>query len=375
MFLSNLKYTSLPASTSADIRDSRTDQVKTVSKIYSDALASKPKSYYEYESYSPSLEDADNYSLIKKLGQGKYSVVFDAMDETRKERVVVKILKPVRKKKIRREIKILDALKNGPNIIRMFCVVGMPSVDLTALVFEQLPNNEDFKNVYLTLSVEDTRYYLYEILKALDFCHSSGIMHRDVKPHNVVIDGKNKMVRLIDWGLAEFYHPAQEYNVRVASRYFKGPELLVDYNFYDYSLDMWSFGCMFAAMMFRKEPFFHGNDNYDQLVKIVKVLGTLELNSYLKKYNISIDNSFRQMIGTHTKKSWQKFVTTENEYLVDKNGLDLLDSLLKIDHMERITARDAMQHKYFAKVRRRATLESGDASRNAASCSASGDAN
>ena len=76
-----------------------------------------------------------------------------------------------------------------------------------------------------------------------------GITHRDVKPHNVMIDHEQKKLRLIDWGLAEFYHPNQEYNVRVASRYFKGPELLVDYQEYDYSLDLWSFGCMFASMV------------------------------------------------------------------------------------------------------------------------------
>ena len=58
-----------------------------------------------------------------------------------------------------------------------------------------------------------------------------------------------RQLRLIDWGLAEFYHPKTEYNVRVASRYFKGPELLVDFQEYDYSLDMWSYGCMFASMV------------------------------------------------------------------------------------------------------------------------------
>lgn len=64
----------------------------------------------------------------------------------------------------------------------------------------------------------------------------------------------------------------REYNVRVASRYFKGPELLVDFQEYDYALDLWSLGCMFSGMIFKKEPFFHGHDNYDQLVKIAKVV-------------------------------------------------------------------------------------------------------
>lgn len=74
-------------------------------------------------------------------------------------------------------------------------------------------------------------------------------MHRDVKPHNVMIDHEHRQLRLIDWGLAEFYHPGKELNVRVASRYFKGPELLVDMQDYDYSLDIWSVGCMLAGMV------------------------------------------------------------------------------------------------------------------------------
>ncbi|XP_057275324.1 casein kinase II subunit alpha-like, partial [Pezoporus wallicus] len=167
---------------------------------------------------------------------------------------------------------------------------------------------------------------MYEILKALDYCHSMGVMHRDVKPHNVMIDHEHRKLRLIDWGLAEFYHPGQEYNVRVASRYFKGPELLVDYQMYDYSLDMWSLGCMLASMVFRKEPFFHGHDNYDQAFK-------------WKPY----PPEERQ----HSRKRWERFVHSENQHLVSAEALDFLDQLLRYDHQSRLTARDAMEHPYF----------------------------
>ena len=173
-------------------------------------------------------------------------------------------------------------------------------------------------------------------------------MHRDVKPHNVMIDHEKRKVsfanlssspranvaqlRLIDWGLAEFYHQGTEYNVRVASRYFKGPELLVDFQEYDYSLDMWSLGAMFASMIFRKEPFFHGNSNSDQLVKIAKVLGTDDLFEYLDKYDIDLDTQYDDILGRFPKKNWHGFVNAENQRFVSNDAIDFLDKLLRYDH-------------------------------------------
>ena len=185
-----------------------------------------------------------------------------------------------------------------------------------------------------------------------------GIMHRDVKPHNVMIDHEKRKLRLIDWGLAEFYHPGQEYNVRVASRYFKGPELLVDYQMYDYSLDMWSLGCMLASMVFRKEPFFHGHDNYDQLVRIAKVLGTEELYEYLDRYQIELDPRFNDILGHHSRKRWERFVHSENQHLVSPEALDFFDKLLRYDHQERLTAKEAMEHPYFYPVKEQAAAAS-----------------
>jgi casein kinase II subunit alpha len=178
-------------------------------------------------------------------------------------------------------------------------------------------------------------------------------------------------LRLIDWGLAEFYHAGTEYNVRVASRYFKGPELLVDFQEYDYSLDMWSLGAMFASMIFRKEPFFHGNSNSDQLVKIAKVLGTEALFDYLDKYDIELDAQYDDILGRFPQKNWHSFINQENQRFVSDEAIDFLDKLLRYDHQvqyltalktfwmliapqERLTAREAMAHPYFDPVKRNA---------------------
>lgn len=321
----------------------------SAARVYTDVNSHKPDDYWDYENYVVDWGNQDDYQLVRKLGRGKYSEVFEAINITNNEKCVVKILKPVKKKKIKREIKILENLRGGTNIITLLAVVKDPVSRTPALIFEHV-NNTDFKQLYQTLTDYEIRYYLFELLKALDYCHSMGIMHRDVKPHNVMIDHENKKLRLIDWGLAEFYHPGQEYNVRVASRYFKGPELLVDYQMYDYSLDMWSLGCMLASMIFRKEPFFHGHDNYDQLVRIAKVLGTEELYLYLDKYGIALDPRFHDILQRHSRKRWERFVHSDNQHLVSPEALDFLDKLLRYDHADRLTAREAMAQPYFAPI-------------------------
>ncbi|KAG1245708.1 hypothetical protein G6F68_014948 [Rhizopus microsporus] len=133
------------------------------------------------------------YEIKKKIGRGKYSEVFSGINALNQQSCVIKVLKPVKKKKIKREIKILQNLTGGPNIIGLLDIVRDPESKVPALIFENV-NNVDFRTLYPTFTDMDVRYYMFELLKAIDYCHSMGIMHRDVKPHNVMIDHEQRQV-------------------------------------------------------------------------------------------------------------------------------------------------------------------------------------
>ena len=337
-----------------EVNESRLEPVKnprSVARTYATVNLLSPQDYWDYDALNVKWASQDNYEIVSKVGRGKYSEVFSGRVASTSEPCVIKVLKPVRSKKIKREIKILQALTGGVNIIQLIDLVREPETKTPAFIFE-LVNAVDHKTLYPTLSDLDIRYYIFQLLKALEYAHSRGIMHRDVKPHNVMIDPETKTLRLIDWGLAEFYHPTVPYNVRVASRYYKGPELLVDFQEYDYSLDMWSLGCMFSGMIFMKDTFFHGRDNDDQLFKIVKVLGNEEFIPYLNKYSIKLDSKFKELVSSPIKSvPFESFITDQNKHLANPEAISFLSKLLRYDHQERYTCQEAMQDSYFDPVR------------------------
>lgn len=324
---------------------------KSIARVYADFNSRMPPSYWDYEAFSIRWGSQDMYEIVEKVGRGKYSEVFSGVNVATNEAVIIKVLKPVRSKKIKREVKILQNLAGGPNIIELLDLVIEPESRTPSFIFEYV-NSTDHRDLYPRLTDLDIRYYLFQLLRALDFAHSRGIMHRDVKPHNVMIDHSKRKLRLIDWGLAEFYHPGVAYNVRVASRHYKGPELLVDLLEYDYSLDLWSLGCMLGQMIFQIDLLFAGRDNNDQLVKIVKILGSAKLNEYLKRYQITLGKQYAVLTKEHYPgKPWSAFITEKNQHLAHPVAIDLLDRLLRYDHQERLTAAEAMAHPYFEPVR------------------------
>lgn len=323
-------------------------RVYSVSRVYKDVCSQGSQEYWDYEqSVKVDWGKIKNYEIINKIGRGKYSEVFLGKSILNDCPCVIKVLKPVKMKKIYRELKILRNLVGGPNIIQLLEIVQDPGSKIPALIFEEV-KNVDFRTLYPSFSLSDIQYYFTQLLIALEHCHSMGIMHRDVKPQNVMIDPVERKLRLIDWGLAEFYHPGVDYNVRVASRYHKGPELLVNLNQYDYSLDLWSVGCMLAAIVFKKEPFFKGITNPDQLVKIAKVLGTKELLDYLKHYGLSLPREYDNIMVDYQRKSWDHFVTEDTPLAVPEI-VELIDNLLQYDHQKRLTAKEALGHVFFKK--------------------------
>ncbi|KAH6680936.1 kinase-like domain-containing protein [Halenospora varia] len=327
-----------------------------MAQIHPDEDQSMSKGYWDYSSDTINRGVVEDYEILRKIGRGKHSEVFEGINTFNNQICAIKVLKPVKEKIVNREVKVLQSLAGGTNIISLFDVVVDSHSKTPSLIFEYV-NNTDFRSLYPKFNEDDIRFYVLELLKALDFCHGQGIMHRDIRPHNVMIDHKARKLRLIDFGQAEFYHPGTKYNVRVGLPWQKAPELLLDYQEYDTSVDMWSLGAMFASMIFRKEPFFHGNSNSDMLVRISKVLGTDALLEYLDKYEIELDSQFDDILGNFERKPWKGFVNSENKKSVSNEALDLLDKLLRYDHQERLTAKEAMCHAYFNTVNKKATLQ------------------
>lgn len=166
-----------------------------------------PKEYSDYSNFQLKFSsNIDDYEIGEKIGRGKYSDVFRGYDAKNDMKAIIKILKPVRSDKYRREIKILQELRGGPHIVQLWNMVKDPACGRPSLIFGYtFPT--DFKSVIPDLTPTDLRYYMYCIFRGLDFCHSKGIMHRDVKPQNIIVNPDTKELKIIDWGLAEYYLP------------------------------------------------------------------------------------------------------------------------------------------------------------------------
>lgn len=156
---------------------------------------------------------------------------------------------------------------------------------------------EGTSDLFQQLTDKGNRFFLYKVLKAIDYAHSKGVIHGDVKPLNIIANSESKMLKVIDWGLGNFYFPGKVFSTHVGTRFtvclarsYKSPELLLHFSTYDYQIDIFATGLMFSKMLFRKGPFFSQNhENFtevDHLIKLAKVLGSQPIEEYIANYNM-----------------------------------------------------------------------------------------
>lgn len=319
--------------------------VGTESRVYANSAIEKGSEYYDYGQYVIEYGDIENYSISSYLGKGKYSQVFLGLEKKGGKRCVIKVLKPVREKKVQREIMILKKLIGAEHIVQLLDVVK-EAEGTRALIFGYEPHLET-REVFKTLTLPDVKYYSRKLLEALDFCHSIGIFHRDIKPHNIIINHPARTLKIIDWGLAEFYIPQTAYNIGVGSMHFKCPELLLNYKTYDYSIDIWAFGCVLCEMVLGKYPIFNGGTNETQLLKVATILGSGGLLQYIRKYKIHIQSYMLRKIKEIQKESVLNSPQMDNRGLLqqpkEKEGFfELISALLEYDHQKRATAKEAL---------------------------------
>ncbi|KAJ2361449.1 Casein kinase II subunit alpha, partial [Coemansia sp. RSA 2607] len=130
-----------------DLPTNDAGQIVTRSRVYADANSKMPKAYWDYDNLEVEWGSQENYEIIRKIGRGKYSEVFEGINAANDQSCVIKVLKPVKKKKIKREIQIMQNLSGGPNIIQLYDVVRDPQSKTPALISEYV-NNTDFKVLY-----------------------------------------------------------------------------------------------------------------------------------------------------------------------------------------------------------------------------------
>lgn len=244
-----------------------------------------------------------------------------------------------------REISLLKELSH-PNVVRLLDVV--PSEKKLFMVFEFL--DRDLKKYMDSvpaggMSLPLVKSYLYQLLSGIAFCHSHRILHRDLKPQNLLIDAHGS-IKLADFGLARaFGVPVRSYTHEVVTLWYRAPEILLGCRYYSTPVDVWSIGCIFAEMITRR-ALFPGDSEIDQLYRIFRTLGTPDERlwpgvSELPDYKTSFPK-------------WPVQNLLQVIPALGQMGADLLQQMLKYEPTSRISARNALSHQFFTDVRRSA---------------------
>mmetsp|Transcript_16161 Transcript_16161/g.26379 ORF Transcript_16161/g.26379 Transcript_16161/m.26379 type:complete len:301 (+) Transcript_16161:224-1126(+) len=292
----------------------------------------------------------EKYKKIEKpVGEGTYGVVYKASNTETGELVALKRIKlEVEDEGVPstalREISLLKELHHA-NIVPLKDVQHYHpqrsgSTPQLYLVFEWLDQDlhKYMENVDGNISPDLIKSYMSQLLHGLDYCHSHGIFHRDLKPQNLLID-RDGVLKIADFGLARaFSLPFRTYTHEVVTLWYRAPEILLGQRRYGLPVDMWSVGTIFAEMV-NDRPLWAGECEIDEIFKIFRTLGTPDEDSWPGV------NSLPEFQTIFPK--WRRQPLERECPDLDAQGLDLLDSMLTYDPATRISARLALRHAYF----------------------------
>jgi len=284
----------------------------------------------------------DRYNKIEKIGEGTYGVVYKAKDSQSNDIVALKKIhldnedEGVPSTAIR-EISLLKELQHA-NIVSLKDVVH--SENKLYLVFEYL--DQDLKKYMDSsptgLTSKTVKSYLHQLLHGIAFCHSHRVLHRDLKPQNLLIN-HDGCLKLADFGLARaFGIPVRTYTHEVVTLWYRAPEILLGSRHYSTPVDIWSVGCIFAELLTRR-PLIPGDSEIDALFKIFRMLGTPNEKVWP---GVTALPDFKP-----TFPKWQAADLRAVIPSLDEIGGDLLESMLVYDPVRRVTAKSALQHRFF----------------------------
>lgn len=301
------------------------------------------------------------YLKKEKIGEGTYGKVYKAINTETSEVVALKKMEVHNPAEgisatILREISLVKELSH-PNVIRYHSIFHCDSSQASnslkdvlmengkfVLVFEWLDQDlkkymDDLSKKELQVDSQTLKGFMFQILSGLAHLHKRKIMHRDMKPQNILVDRKRNL-KIADFGLARcFSIPIRPYTREVVTLYYRAPEILLDAIEYSTPIDIWSVGCIFVELM-TKRVLFKGDSELDQLIKIMRTRGTPNSEKWPGVSSLRGYSSIQHYPNFPTI----PWTTILGSYHLEPAGLDLLEKMLKYDPCERITAKQALAH-------------------------------
>ncbi|XP_022987955.1 cyclin-dependent kinase D-3-like [Cucurbita maxima] len=290
----------------------------------------------------PSKKVADRYLKREVLGEGTYGVVYKAIDTQTGQTVAIKKIRLGKQKEgvnftALREIKLLKELKD-PNIIEL--IDAFPHKGNLHLVFEFMETDLEavIRDRNIFLSPADIKSFLQMTLKGLAYCHKKWVLHRDMKPNNLLI-GSNGQLKLADFGLARIFgSPDRRFTHQVFARWYRAPELLFGTKQYGSAVDVWAAACIFAELLLRR-PFLQGSSDIDQLGKIFAAFGTPTPSQWPDILYLPDYVEFQYVPAPPLRSFFP---------MASDDTLDLLSKMFAYDPTSRITIQQALEHRYFS---------------------------